>query len=326
MKDDVGLFVSLFVLAALCLVAPLVGEFWTGVFARCVTWMFLAVSFSMAYAYANIPSVTQATVFGTGAYTAIWLAPWLQGNVLLLLLAGTVAGGIVALVFGVLLLRMSHSGAAIGTIILAVAGSILGSAATGFTGGADGLPLPQLGFHLLGVPFPVGPNNGTLLLGAAILALLLAGFWAVSGTDTWRVVRAVQQNAIRAQVLGYSADRYRLVVFAIAGCVAGLGGALYSLVSRHVAIDVVSLSMSLKAILWAAVGGVTSVYGGPIGVLVVQLASEILARWTVRVDFIIGAMLIAVALWLPQGLMGLRKVDSKFRITNWIKTAKKGEL
>jgi ABC-type branched-subunit amino acid transport system permease subunit len=55
---------------------------------------------------------------------------------------------------------------------------------------------------------------------------------------------------------------------------------------------------------------VTSIYGGPIGVLAVQLASELLLRWTVRVDLIIGLMLIAVALWMPRGVMGLRRSRS----------------
>lgn len=307
MRDRVGIVTALGLLAILCAVAPLVGEFWSGVLARCVSWMFLAISFSLAYSYANIPSVAQATVFGAGAYAAVWATSLIGGEIVLVMLAGVAAGALVALVFGVLLLKMSHSGAAIGTIIFAVTCSMLGNAAVAYTGGTDGLPMPAQAFRLLGVPFAIGPNINMLLLGSAVLAVLLIGFWLFSGTRTWRVVRAVQQNAMRAQVLGYNAAGYRLVVFAVGGCVAGLGGALYALISRHVAIEVVSLSMSLKSILWAAVGGVTSIYGGPIGVLAVQLASEILLRWTVRVDLIIGLMLIAVALWMPRGVMGLRK-------------------
>ncbi|MET3662433.1 branched-chain amino acid ABC transporter permease [Aquamicrobium ahrensii] len=307
MRDRVGIVTALGLLAILCAVAPLVGEFWSGVLARCVSWMFLAISFSLAYSYANIPSVAQATVFGAGAYAAVWAASLIGGEIVLVMMAGVAAGALVALVFGVLLLKMSHSGAAIGTIIFAVTCSMLGNAAVAYTGGTDGLPMPAQAFRLLGVPFAIGPNINMLLLGSAVLAVLLIGFWLFSGTRTWRVVRAVQQNAMRAQVLGYNAAGYRLVVFAVGGCVAGLGGALYALISRHIAIEVVSLSMSLKSILWAAVGGVTSIYGGPIGVLAVQLASEILLRWTVRVDLIIGLMLIAVALWMPRGVMGLRK-------------------
>lgn len=305
MRDRAGIVTSLVILVALCVAAPIVGEFWSGVLARCVSWMFLAISFSLAYSYANLPSVAQATVFGAGAYAAIWLAPTLQGSISLMILAGVAAGGVVALIFGVLLLRMSHSGAAIGTIIFAVTGSILGNAAVAFTGGADGLPLPALDFHFFGSSIVAGPNNTMLVLSTALLAALLIGFWYLSGTSTWRIVRAVQQNPVRAQVLGYNSALFRLVVFAVAGCVAGLGGSLYALISRHVAIDIVSLSMSLKSILWAAVGGVTSIYGGPIGVLLVQLVSEVLARWTVRVDLIVGVMLILIALWLPQGMMGL---------------------
>lgn len=311
MRERSGLFFSLAVLAGLCLAALVIGEYWSGVLARCVTWMFLAISFSLAYSYANIPSVSQATIFGAGAYAAVWCGPALDGNIVLILLAGMIAGGIVALAFGILVLRMTHAGAAIGTIIFAVTCSLLGNAAVGVTGGTDGLPLPQLGYHLLGLSITVGPTIDMLLMSAAILAACLVGFWLISGTATWRIVRAVRQNAVRAQVLGYPAAFYRLSVFTAAGGLAGLGGALYALVSRHVAIDAVSLSLSLKSILWAAVGGVTSLYGGPIGVLLVQLTSEILARWTLRVELIIGLMLIAVALWLPQGVMGLRGPKQK---------------
>lgn len=307
MRDRIGIVTALGILAVLCAVAPLVGEFWSGVLARCVSWMFLAISFSLAYSYANIPSVAQATVFGAGAYASIWATSLLGGNMALIMMAGATAGALLALVFGALLLKMSHSGAAIGTIIFAVTCSMLGNAAVAYTGGTDGLPMPAQAFHLLGVPFVAGPNIGMLLLGSALLAVLLIGFWLLSGTRTWRVIRAVQQNAMRAQILGYNAAGYRLAVFTASGCVAGLGGALYALIARHVAIEVVSISMSLKSVLWAAVGGVSSIYGGPIGVLVVQLASEVLLRWTVRGDLVIGLMLIAVALWMPRGVMGLRR-------------------
>ena len=82
--------------------------------------MFLAISFSLAYSYANIPSVAQATVFGAGAYASVWATSLIGGNIVLVMIAGVAAGALVALVFGVLLLEMSHSGAAIGTIIFAV--------------------------------------------------------------------------------------------------------------------------------------------------------------------------------------------------------------
>ncbi len=57
-------------------------------------------------------------------------------------------------------------------------------------------------------------------------------------------------------------------------------------------------------------------------VLAIQLASELLQRWTVRVDLIIGLLLVAVALWLPQGVMGLRANNVKFSSTlkQWRRT------
>lgn len=307
------LLLTLAVLLVMLAAGFALGEFWTGFLARCVTWMLLAVSFTIAYGYANVPSVAQATLFGVGAYTTLWLAEPTGGNLVLLLLAGCVAGFIAALLLGALVLKMSRNGASIATIIVAVMGVLLGNASTALTGGADGRGLPQVAFHLFGQPVEAGPNGTTLVLGTVILAALLIGLWLVSRTHTWRVVRAVQQNAMRAQVLGYAAGPYRLVVFGASGAIAGLGGSLYAVVSQHVTTDIASLFMSLKAIMWAAVGGIASVFGGPLGVLLVQVATEVLSRWTYRSDFFVGVILVLIALWLPNGLMGLLGHPGIFR-------------
>ncbi|MGE0237655.1 MAG: branched-chain amino acid ABC transporter permease [Parvibaculaceae bacterium] len=307
------LVLTLAVLLVMLATGFMLGEFWIGFLARCVTWMLLAVSFTIAYAYANVPSVAQATLYGVGAYTTLWLAELSGGNLLLLLLASCIAGFLVALLLGALVLKMSRNGAAIATIIVAVMGVLLGNASTALTGGADGLALPGVQFHIFGRPVDAGPNATMLVLGTIILAALLLGVWFISQTHTWRVVRAVQQNAMRAQVLGYAAGPYRLVVFGASGAVAGIGGSLYAIVSEHVTTDTVSMFMSLKAIMWAAVGGISTVFGGPLGVLLVQIASEVLSRWTFRNDFFVGVLLVLIALWLPNGLMGLLSGKVSFR-------------
>lgn len=150
---------------------------------------------------------------------------------------------------------------------------------------------------------PSGPSRATLYLANGLLILLLAIFWLLMTTPTWTILRAIQQNETRAAVLGYSVGLYRLAVFSAAGAVAGLGGSLYALVSVYVTTDTLSLLMSFKAILWAVVGGVGTVVGAPVGVLFVQAASEVLARWTVRADSIIGALLILTAIFLPDGIL-----------------------
>lgn len=313
MRGTFELLVALIVLAATLVAGFALGEYWTGFLARCVSWMFLAISFTIAYSYANVPSVAQATLFGIGAYAGLWAAEPSGGSVLVMMLAACAAGFVAALLMGALILRMTRNGASIATIIIAVIGFLLGNASVPLTGGADGMALPRSDFHLLGLPVTAGSNASMLMLGCVVLALMLVAFWFVSRTHTWRVTRAVQQNAMRAQVLGYSADRYRLVVFCASGAIAGLGGSLYTLVSQHLTTDMMSLFMSLKAIMWAAVGGVVTVFGGPLGVLFVQVFTEVLSRWTYRNDLFLGAVLILVALWLPHGLMGLLSHFETFR-------------
>ena len=292
-------------LLAMLAAGLVLGEYWTGFLARCVTWMFLTISFTIAYAYANVPSVAQATLFGVGAYVTLWASQLAGGSLLLLLLASCGAGFTAAVLLGALVSKMSRNGASIATIIFAVIVSMLGNAATRLTGGADGIALPPARFEFFGLPITAGPNGSTLVLGIVLLGMLLVGFWFISQTHMWLVVRAVQQNAMRAQVLGYAAARYRLLVFGASGAIAGIGGSLYAVVAQHLTTDLLSLFMSLKTIMWAAVGGVSVVFGAPFGVLLVQVFAEVVSRWTFRNDMFVGALLIVVALWLPDGLMGL---------------------
>lgn len=313
MSDARDLLLGIAALLATLAAGLMLGEYWTGFLARCVAWMFLAVSFTVAYAYANVPSVAQATLFGVGAYVTLWTTEPARGSLLFLLLASCAAGFIAALLLGVLLSKMSRNGASIATIIFAVIVSMLGSAATRLTGGADGMALPPARFQFFGLPIAAGPNRSTLALGILLLSMLLVGFWFVSQTHVWLVVRAVQQNAMRAQVLGYPAARYRLLVFGASGAIAGIGGSLYAIVAQHLTTDLLSLFMSLKAIVWAAVGGVTVVFGAPFGVLLVEVFAEVVSRWTFRNDMFVGALLILVALWLPNGLMGLVSHLGTFR-------------
>jgi ABC-type branched-subunit amino acid transport system permease subunit len=305
MTASLGNLVSLGVLVSMPILSLILGEFWTGFFARCTAWMYLAASFSIAYSFAGIPTLAQSTLFGLGAYTTIWLVTAFGGNVLALLIAGTIAGAVAAFAMGAIVIRMSKTSASIATLIISVAAFMLANALVEMTGGADGLPLPPAEYRLLGFQVTPGPNIGMLLLGTTLLAAILAVQWLVTTTHAWTVVRAIQENEMRARVLGYEVDVYRLLVFGASGAVVGLGGALYALVSLHLTSDLLSLAMTFKGILWAIVGGVSTMFGGPIGVIVVQVATELLSQWTLRVDMIVGVFFIFIALVLPHGIMSL---------------------
>ena len=80
MTGILGICVSLAVLAAMIGAGTVLGEYWAGFLARCASWIYLAISFSLAYSFAGIPSIAQATVFAVGAYTLVWCAPTLGGE------------------------------------------------------------------------------------------------------------------------------------------------------------------------------------------------------------------------------------------------------
>lgn len=121
---------------------------------------------------------------------------------------------------------------------------------------------------------------------------------------TWTVLRAVAQNESRAQQLGFDVRRRRLIVFSVAAAVSSLGGAFYVLLMKHVTTHVLSIDMSVNAILWAVVGGLGTAFGPIVGVLSVYPITELVASVFVYVQILVGLLLVVVAVFFPGGIIG----------------------
>lgn len=120
-------------------------------------------------------------------------------------------------------------------------------------------------------------------------------------------IRAVADNPDLAEASGIDVDRTVLIVWIIAGALAGLGGLIYGL-TQSVQWD---MGFTLLLTVFAAVilGGIGSVYGPMIGGLVVGMVSELSTLW-ISAEFKIAismAALIVVLLVRPQGILGIKE-------------------
>jgi ABC-type branched-subunit amino acid transport system permease subunit len=118
-----------------------------------------------------------------------------------------------------------------------------------------------------------------------------------------RVVVAIKENELRAELLGYDVRLYKLGVFSIGGCMAGLAGVLFAN-CVFVSPTMFSLSYSAQIIIWVMVGGLGTLIGPIIGCILLQL----LTTWagTVRdinANLILGVILMVVVLAVPRGLV-----------------------
>lgn len=148
---------------------------------------------------------------------------------------------------------------------------------------------------------------------AALFALsclaLIAGFLicrAIVTSKLGKVLIAIRDAESRTRFLGYRVESYKLFVFTVSACMAGVAGALYVPQVGIINPSEFAPGNSIEAVIWVAVGGRGTLVGAALGAVVVNYAktfftSGMLAPYWL---FMLGALFILVTLLLPKGIVG----------------------
>jgi urea transport system permease protein len=143
----------------------------------------------------------------------------------------------------------------------------------------------------------------------AFAVLAFGGYAIFRATARGWTWRALGDDPVRLEALGYPVARMRAQGFGVSCAVAGLAGALYAATANFMSPTLASVTFSAQALIWCAVGGVGTVLGPLVGTLVVKWGEEWLSSslglqesW----PLLLGLLLILVVLVAPGGLMGGR--------------------
>ncbi|MFM7567493.1 MAG: ABC transporter permease subunit, partial [Betaproteobacteria bacterium] len=100
--------------------------------------------------------------------------------------------------------------------------------------------------------------------------------------------------------------RYKLILFVIAGAMGGLAGALMVNQQNYVSPNLLHWTQSGVLMIMVILGGVGTLTGGVWGALLLLILEDLIAELTVHWQFYVGWALLAVVLFAPRGLAGLR--------------------
>ena len=146
------------------------------------------------------------------------------------------------------------------------------------------------------------------LFAASCVALLIAFFIcrAVITSKFGKVLVAIRDAEARTRFLGYRVESYKLVVFTLSACMAGVAGALYVPQVGIINPSEFSPANSIEAVIWVAVGGRGTLTGAALGAVLVNygktyFTSGALAPYWL---FVLGGLFVAVTLLLPRGIIG----------------------
>jgi urea transport system permease protein len=216
------------------------------------------------------------------------------------------APGLLALVFGWFMFRSRIRGVylSIVTQALTYAATLLFfQNATGF-GGNNGLTDFK---RILGANLHEPGTRRALYVASAIALVgtyLLCRFVVTSRLG--RVVRAVRDAELKTRFCGYDSTHYKLFVWTLSAVLCALAGALYVPQVGIINPSEMQPSNSIEMAIWVAVGGRATLLGAVLGAWLVNggkswLTAAIPSAWL----YALGALFVAVTLFLPDGIVGL---------------------
>ena len=219
-----------------------------------------------------------------------------------------VVPGLVAFVFGFFAFRSRIKGVYFSIITQAMtfaAMLLFFRNETGF-GGNNGFTDFK---RILGIPIAT-PSMRMFLLaltGVILLAFFLFARWLVSA-KFGRVLQAIRDAETRVMFSGYSPVGYKLTIWTISAIMCGVAGALYVPQVGIINPSEMSPANSVEIAIWVAVGGRATLIGPIIGAFVVSGAkSWLTVAYPEVLLYFLGALFIAVTLFLPNGIVGLAR-------------------
>ena len=285
----------------LLLVAPFIGIYPVFVMTA-LCFAIFACAFNLLLGFTGLLSFGHAAFMGASAYATGWLVKSAGWPPELGLLAGMGVGAALGLLVGLIAIR--RQGIYFAMVTLAMAQMIYFVCLQApFTGGEDGLQgVPR------GVLFGLLPLGNDLTLYYVVLAVFVAVFLAIIRivhSPYGQVLKAIRENEPRAISLGYDVDRYKLLAFVLSTALAGLAGALKTLVLGFATLSDVHWSLSGEVVLMTLLGGMATFAGPVVGaVTIIGLQNFLADRVGSWVTVIIGLIFVVCVLAFRKGIIG----------------------
>jgi branched-chain amino acid transport system permease protein len=261
-----------------------------------------ACAFNLLLGFGGMLSFGHAAYFGLGAYITSWLVTAQQWGTVPAILAGVVVAMLAGLVIGGLAIR--RSGIYLTMITLALGQLVYFVCLQApFTGGENGIQGVPRG-TLLGV-VSLRPDLSMYYFVFAVLVAVFLAIRRIVSSPFGQVLKAIRENEPRAISLGYTVERYKLMVFVLSAALAGLGGALKALVLGFATLTDVMQGNSGEVILMTLLGGAGTFLGPVVGSGVVVTLQDVLSdRVGSWVTVIIGGIFVVCVLAFRKGIVG----------------------
>jgi len=267
-----------------------------------MVWCLFALGYDLVFGVTGLLSFGHAAFFGLGSYVFAFIVIKNAALFPLAVIAAGLAGGLLALLVAAIALRLSGIYFSLMTLAIAeLLFFVASSPLRRLTGGEDGLTgVPRPNFF--GIDFYQEANFYLLVL--AFLALGLLAARALRRSPFGQALNGVRVNEIRADQVGFDVRRLKLAAFAVSGVFSGVAGALLGSLMQFVNPQGLHWSTSGDVVIMSLLGGVGTLFGPIIGVVVFETLKELISSRTVHWYGILGLIFILSTMYMPRGIIG----------------------
>ncbi|WP_147644899.1 branched-chain amino acid ABC transporter permease [Treponema pectinovorum] len=265
----------------------------------------IAISVNMVSGIVGQLTLGQCAFEAIGAYSVIIFSQDLGLPIPVAMLIAPFIAAIFGFLIGFPTLKLDGDYLAIVTLAFGEIVRVILINLKSITGGANG---KSLKYSFMRDDLDWGPAlSYAVSVGMLIVVIVLLQNFLRSTYG--RAIKAVREDEIAANSNGVNIFKYKMMGFVIASFIGGLGGALYAPIIGFIKPDLASFNNSVNMLIFVVLGGMGSISGTVIAAFVLTSVQEVLRFLGNYRLLFYPVVLIAVMLFRPQGLMGMKELS-----------------
>jgi len=296
--------VAFAVAGAIIAASPLVpNDYYFSAAYTVLQFVILATAWNILGGYAGYVNFGSAAFFAVGAYSSVFLYKWAHPPLIVMIVSGTVAAGLLGLAVGYLTLRMRGVFFAIATLALAV---VLYTFVVNwdYVGGARGA------YILQPRDLPFGLTRYIHVLYAAMVLMTAFALVIARTIETSAIGRglaAIRDDELAAECAGVPTLRLKVLAASVSGALMGMAGTTFPYYLSYVEPSAAfNLSYAVNSIAMPLIGGMMSWIGPLLGALLLGTVQQVVqvtvsSEWNL---LIVGVLLVVFVTLAPNGIMG----------------------
>ncbi|MBR1729467.1 MAG: branched-chain amino acid ABC transporter permease [Selenomonadaceae bacterium] len=296
-RDFIMLIVGLIVFAILqgLMSAGVIGSFWQLNLILIGINIIMSASLNLINGYTGQFSLGHAGFMAVGAYVGVVCTTNFGMPLIVALIAGAAAAGLLGFMIGLPTLRLRGDYLAIATLGL---GEIIRIVIMNieYVGGAAGFKGIK---HL---------TDFTWVFFIMLFTLFFIKNF-VNSTHG-RACISIRENEIAAEAMGINTTKYKVMAFTIGAAFAGIAGGLFAHQFYLISPNSFTFMASFNYLIMVVLGGLGSITGSIAGAFVVTFISAALAAWPEFRMIIYALALILLMFYRPQGLFGYMEITN----------------